>query len=158
MIYCKFYNCKVALQEISNATFHTFLPMYYKLDNHTFFSSVKSFCTSVCKCLARKNELSEVYSNEVAFSVRAFIFKPQLYKLGILKITDLYKFKIAKIMHQYIRHVLPLAPNFLFSNVCNVHHLPTRSKSQQKLYIHSKSFSKSLPTIYKISKDKNMKL
>ena len=38
-------------------------------------------------------------------------------------------------MHQDFWHVLPSALNSLFSNVFDVHHHLTRSKSQQKLCI-----------------------
>ena len=51
---------------------------------------------------------------------------PHSHKLGILKITDLYKFEIAKIVHQHIRHVLPSALNSLFYNVSDVYHRQTR--------------------------------
>ena len=46
---------------------------------------------------------------------------PLFHKLGILKITDLYKFEIAKIvMHQHCRHILSSAINSLFCNVSDV--------------------------------------
>ena len=72
----------------------------------------------------------------------------QFHKLGILRITDLHKFEIPKIMHQYSSMFYPqrLIHSFLMFLTFI---LPYAIKISTSI-MHTKIFNKSLSTIYKI--------
>ena len=61
------------------------------------------------------------------------------HKLGILKIAKLYKFEIAKIMHQQSNQVLPLEYQNLFKPLSGVHNRTTKSVSMN--HFHVEKFS-----------------
>ena len=48
-------------------------------------------------------------------------------KLKILKLLDLYKFKTAKLVHDYINSKLPLSFSNYFNKSCDVSKCPTRT-------------------------------
>ena len=57
---------------------------------------------------------------------------PVYHKLRILKISDMYKFELAKLMHQYYRYSLP---STFFQKVSSIHNRNTRMHSQNMLYL-----------------------
>ena len=80
-----------------------------------------SYLTNLNKLQHLQNKAVQIITNAKFISP----ITPHFHKLGILKITDLYKFEIAKIMHQYSRHVLLSAIYFLFCNVSDIRHRQT---------------------------------
>ena len=57
-----------------------------------------------------------------------------LFKLVILRVLELYKFKIAKLMHQRHKQNLPVASQEFFKPLYSVHEHSIRSISENKLY------------------------
>ena len=68
---------------------------------------------------------------------------PQYYKLGILKLPQLYTLEIAKLMHQYSHHNLPQPFYTFFTPISSVHDRFTRAKTESKLYIPKFSAARS---------------
>ena len=60
---------------------------------------------------------------------------PFYHKLGILKIPELYKFEIAKLMHQHSKQNLPPTISNLFKPLSNIHNRITRSVSLNHIYV-----------------------
>ena len=60
---------------------------------------------------------------------------PQFRKLGILKISELYTFETAKLMHQHSTNMLPQNLSTYFKELTSIHHRHTRSKTKKKLYL-----------------------
>ena len=56
-------------------------------------------------------------------------------KLGILKLSDLYTYETAKIMHQHFNKALPLSLSSLFNKISAIHSRQTRSNVKDNLYI-----------------------
>ena len=67
-------------------------------------------------------------------SYRASI-TPVYHKLCILKITDMYKFELAKLMHQYSRNSLLSNISTFLQKVSSIHNRNTRTHSQNMLYL-----------------------
>ena len=67
---------------------------------------------------------------------------PYYYKLKILKLPDLYIYEIAKIMHQHSQKVLPDYFSSFFTTTCQIHNRPTRSHSNNTLYLFKFSTSR----------------
>ena len=61
--------------------------------------------------------------------------KPKFHNLGILKISELYDFESAKIMHQHTKETLPSSLSTLFNKVSNIHSCNTRSVVHHNLYL-----------------------
>ena len=55
---------------------------------------------------------------------------PKYRNLKILKITELYTFKIAKLMHQHSKNFLPLSFSTFFTSLSNIHEKQTKSKTK----------------------------
>ena len=68
---------------------------------------------------------------------------PQYYKLGILKLPELYTLEIAKLMHQYSHHTLPQSFSTFFTLISSVHKRFTRAKTENELYIPKFSTARS---------------
>ena len=60
---------------------------------------------------------------------------PFYHKLGILKIPELYKFEIAKLMHQHSKQNLPPTISNLFKPLSNIHNRITTSVSLNHIYV-----------------------
>ena len=60
---------------------------------------------------------------------------PVYHKLHILKISDMYKLELAKLMHQYSRNSLPSYCSTFFQKVSCIHNRNTRMHSQNMLYL-----------------------
>ena len=67
---------------------------------------------------------------------------PYYYKLKILKLADLYIYKIAKIMHQHSRKALPDYLSSFFTTTPQIYNRPTRSHSNNTLYLSKFSTSR----------------
>ena len=66
-----------------------------------------------------------------------------LYKeYGVLKLADLFKYEMAKIMYQFSKQTLPSHLNCLLDPLSTVHERCTRSKTKQNLYISKFSTSR----------------
>jgi len=55
---------------------------------------------------------------------------PNYCKLGILKIPELYKLEVAKLVHQHSKQILPHYLSTLFKPLAAVHERITRAKSE----------------------------
>ena len=60
---------------------------------------------------------------------------PLYFELGILKINELFKFEIAKLMHQHSHNLLPPGISSLFTVLSTIHSRQTRSQTQKSLYL-----------------------
>ena len=60
---------------------------------------------------------------------------PYLRELDVLKITDLYQFEIAKIMHQFSTQSLPSCFADLFHSISDIHDRRTKSTVKNDLYL-----------------------
>ena len=60
---------------------------------------------------------------------------PLYFELGILKIDELFKFKIGKLMHQHSHNLPPPVISSLFADLSTIHSRQTRSKTQKSLYL-----------------------
>ena len=58
---------------------------------------------------------------------------PKYRNLKILKITKLYTFEIAKLMHQHSKNSLPLAFQFFFTPLSDIHEKQTKSKTKSDM-------------------------
>ena len=67
---------------------------------------------------------------------------PYYYKLKILKLADLYIYEIAKIVHQHSRKALPDYLSSFFTTNRQIHNRPTRSHSNNTLYLPKFSSSR----------------
>ena len=86
---------------------------------------------------------------------RIFI-TPYCHKLEILKIAELYKFEIAKIMHRHLKQVLPLEISNQFKPLSSIHNQITRSVSMSHLYVEKFSTVRcQLSKVNKISRSRN---
>ena len=59
---------------------------------------------------------------------------PLCIELGILKINELFKFEIAKLIHQHSHNLLPSGISSLFTDLSTIHSRQTRSQTQKSLY------------------------
>ena len=59
----------------------------------------------------------------------------RFYKLGILKIGDLYQDETGKLMYQYSKNNLPTGLSSLFAYLSTIHNRQTRSQSLKSLYL-----------------------
>ena len=55
-------------------------------------------------------------------------------KLNVLKLPDLYKFEIAKMVYSFMHNNLPSSYAYYFIKTCNVSNLNTRSTSNNTLW------------------------
>ena len=82
-------------------------------------------------------------SISIIFNISPKIFvSPYYYKLKILKLEDLYIYEIAKIMHQHSRKALPDYLSSFFTITRQIHNRPTRSHSNNTLYLPKFSTSR----------------
>ena len=90
-----------------------------------------TFSSYLAKLQILQNKAIRIITNS---NIRASI-SPQLNKLGILKLSDLYTFETAKIMHQHLNNALPLSLSSLFNKISTIHSRQTRSNVKNNLYI-----------------------
>ena len=107
----------------------TLLLLYFALIHpHLLFGIVLwgSTCSSYqSKLQILQNKAIRIISNcNRRISITTFY-----HKLGILKIPELYKFEIAKLMHQHSWQNLPPTISNLFKPLSNIHNRITRSVS-----------------------------
>ena len=60
---------------------------------------------------------------------------PKYRNLKILKITELYTFEIAKLMHQRSKNSLPSCFSTFFTPLSDIHEKQTKSKTQSNFYL-----------------------
>ena len=58
---------------------------------------------------------------------------PLYFELGILKINELFKFEIGKLMHQHSHNLLPPGISSLFTDLSTIHSRQTRSQTQKSI-------------------------
>ena len=113
----------------------TLLLLYFALIHpHLLFGIVLwgSTCSSYqSKLQILQNKAIRIISN----CNRRTLITPFYHKLGILKIPELYKFEIAKLMHQHSKQNLPPAISNLFKPLSNIHNRITRSVSLNHIYV-----------------------
>ena len=91
---------------------NTLLTLYFFLV-HTHLIYALSVWASTCKTyLVRLQRLQNKALQIISKTPIKNNITPQFYKLGILKLNDLFTFKIAKITHQFTHKTLPI--NFLY--------------------------------------------
>ena len=89
-----------------------------------------TFTTSLNKLQTLQNKAIRIITNS---DIRTPI-TPKYYELGILKLSDLYTYEIAKLMHQHSRHTLPLPLSSLFNKTSTIHSRHTRTNALNNLY------------------------
>jgi len=115
----------------------TLLLLYFALIHLHLLFGITSI-SYLTKLQRLQNKAIRIISNCNYFSS----ITPQYYKLGILKITDLYKFETAKLMHQHSKQFLPLQISTLFKPLSSVHNCQTRFKTHNNLYVQKYSTSR----------------
>ena len=72
-----------------------------------------------------------------AIAIVFFFFSvtPLYFELGILKMNELFKFEIAKLMHQHSHNLLPPGISSVFTDLSTIHSRLTRSQTQKSLYL-----------------------
>ena len=119
--------------------FHTsiLLLLYFALVHpHLLFGIVLwgSTCSSYqSKLQILQNKAIRIISN----CNRRTSITPFYHKLEILKISELYKFEIAKLMHQHSKQNLPPTISNLFKPLSNIHNRITRSVSLNHIYVEN---------------------
>ena len=76
-----------------------------------------------------QNKAIRVICNTNRYSSANILF----YKLGILKIGDLYRYETQKLMYQYSKNNLSSGLSSLFVNLSTIHNRQTRSQSLKSL-------------------------
>ena len=93
--------------------------------------------------LQLQNKAIRVISNS---SIKTSI-TPQFYKLGVLKIHELYELEIAKLMHQHSRGMLPSIFYSLLQKFSNKHTRQTRATTNHNLHAPRYSTNRSQKSI-----------
>ena len=124
-------NCQYGIWK-HRLPFHT-MPCYSFIHRHLLFGvalrgSINP--TYLTKLQRVQNKAIHIITNN---ELRASI-NPCLFKSVILKVLELYKFEIAKLMHQRHKPNLPVASQNFFKPLFSVHEHLIRSKSKNKLY------------------------
>ena len=98
-----------------------------------------STCSSyLCKLQRLQNKAIRIISNCNRRASITYYY----HKLEILKITDLYTFEIAKLMHQHHKQSLPLRISNFFKPLSTVYDRQTRSKTLNNLFVEKFSTSR----------------
>ena len=133
----------------------TLLLLYFALIHpHLLFGIV--LWGSTCSSYQSKLQISQNKAIRIISNCnRRTSITPFYHKLGILKIPELYKFEIAKLMHQHSKQNLPPTIANLCKPLSNIHNRITRSVSLNHIYVEKFSTLK-MPKINKISRSQNM--
>ena len=91
-----------------------------------------SFSSYIQKLQRLQNKAIRIICNTSRYSSANILF----YKLGILKIGDLYQYETGKLMYQYSQNNLPTGVSSLFVNLSTIHNRQTRSQSLKSLYLN----------------------
>ena len=78
-----------------------------------------------------QNKAIRVICNSNRFS----LVTPLYFVLGILKINELFKFEIGKLMYQHSHNLLAAGISSPFTNLSTIHSTQTRSQTQKSLYL-----------------------
>ena len=112
----------------------TLLLLYYALVHpHLLYALPLWGCTYqkyTQKLQLLQNKAIRVIRNSNRFSS----VTPLYFEFGILKINELFKFEIGKLMHQHSHNLLPPGISSLFTNLSTIHSRQTRSQTQKSFY------------------------
>ena len=119
------------------------LLLYYSLIHPHLLFSLPLWGNANQSYLNRLQRLQNKAIKIITDSKLRMSSNPQYYKLGILKLPELYTLEIAKLMHQYSHHNLPQPFSTFFTPVSSVHERFSRAKTENKLYIPKFSTARS---------------
>ena len=113
----------------------TLLLLYYALVHpHLLYAFPLWGCTYqkyTPKLQLLQNKAIRVICNSNRFSS----VTPLYFESGTLKINELFKFEIGKLMHQHSHNLLPPGISSLFTDLSTIHSRQTRSQTQKSLYL-----------------------
>ena len=113
----------------------TLLLLYYALVHpHLLFGLAlwgNTYSTYIYKIQRLQNKAIRIITNSNARASANPLYR----KLGILKVSDLYKFEIAKIMYQHSKQSLPSCFSAFFDNLNDIHNQRTRATEKKNLYL-----------------------
>ena len=113
----------------------TLLLLYYALaHSHLLYALPLRGCTNqkyTRKLQLLQNKAIRVICNSNSFSS----VTPFYFELGILKINELFKFGIGKLMHQHSHNLLSPGISSLFTDLSTIHCRQTRSQTSKSLYL-----------------------
>ena len=111
------------------------LLLYYALAHpHLLYALPLRGCTYqkyTQKLQLLQNKAIRVICNSNRFSS----VTPLYFELGILKINELFKFEIGKLMHQHSHNLLLPGISSLFTDLSTIYSRQTRSQTQKSLYL-----------------------
>ena len=114
----------------------TLLLLYYSLVHpHLLFGLLvlwgNTYSTYLDKIQRLQNKAIHIIINSNARASANPLYR----KLGILKVSDLYKFEIAKIMCQHSKQSLPFCFTTFFNNLTDMHNRHTRATKKKHFYL-----------------------
>ena len=120
----------------------TLLLLYYALIHPHFLYALpvwgSTFPSYLFKLQRLQNKAIRIISNRPLQDA----ITPYFHELDVLKISDLFKYEVAKVMYQHSKNILPSGFSSIFTYVSKVHDRPTRSNFQNNLYIPKFSTSR----------------
>ena len=113
----------------------TLLQLYYALFHPHILYELPLWGNTFSSYLQKIQRLQNKAIRIITNSNNRATVVPYLREHGILKISDLYQFEIAKIMHQFSTQSLPSCFADLFDRISNIHDRRTRSTVKNNLYL-----------------------
>ena len=102
-----------------------------------------TFSSYLQKLQLLQDKAIRIICNTCRYSSANILF----YKLGILKIGDLYQCETGKLIYEYSKNNLPTGLSSLFVNLSAIHNLQTRSQSLESLYLPKFSTNRCLRSV-----------
>ena len=111
----------------------TLLLLYYALVHPHLLCALSLWGCTYEKYTQKLQLLQNKAIRVICNSNRFSSVTPLYFELGILKINELFKFEIGKLMHQYSHNLLPPGISSLFTDLSTIHSRQTRSQTQKSL-------------------------
>ena len=113
----------------------TLLLLYYALVHPHLLYALPLWGCIYKKYSQKLQLLQNMAIRVICNSNRFFSVTPLYFELGILKIHELFKFEIGKLMHQHSHNLLPPDISSLFTDLSTIHSRQTRYQTQKRLYL-----------------------
>ena len=113
----------------------TLLLLYYSFVHFHLLFSIDLWGSTSQSLLSKLQKLQNQAIRIITNTKTKSHITPQLYKLRILKIQDLYTYEIAKLMHQHSHQITPACFFTLFINLSTIHARQTGSITNKNLYL-----------------------
>lgn len=121
---------------------NTLLLLYYALIHPHLLYGLPLWGSTFPTYLIKLQRLQNKAIRVIVDCNRKTSITPYYYELSILKISDLFRFEVGKLMFQHSKNMLPPCFSSMFTYLSSIHSLSTRSKLRKDLYLPKFSTSR----------------